>query len=540
MPTTRAAVARQLEDNLKVTLLELKKCQATNEQLLAEREDSEKEVLLIINKNLQLKNEMAEMHGRLLDVTGERDQLQRLVDGFDQSSSTFEDSLRRISLLEKELRAAHNEITSLQGTIEDLKSVQTQTLFEELITPPTLPPPVVISAVSPSQQYPTIDLTSDTSINSISITNFNCSIKTKTCVKINNYIKKTRKLINRNKRFCKNLNCSKERISLINEIESYRISLENNLKSYECDTRRLQSEMLTLKSSLEHISGKYDTAQKEIKEHVLATNSLLQFCKKNHYTSQSLIDNHQNDCVKTLTSCSAAAVCPVADQTQLTLTQAPLIDTDNGTAFSLPMQTEQQNNIVMFSDELGKNMGLQLSKRIGQPVLNNCIPGATYLTILKSVLASQLSENTILIIFIGRRENATKKDMAKCLSEINSLKNVKKVILFAFPFCQNHVGHENIIRHHCNLYLHTLTCRNSDKFHFIDTNNFIGKYFYTRKDRYCLSKYYTRQIAELLSYYIINSANLLANKTTASIEQNINNNSNINIQPLESVPSTLN
>ena len=181
-------------------------------------------------------------------------------------------------------------------------------------------------------------------------------------------------------------------------------------------------------------------------------------------------------------------------------------------------------------------MGLQLGRRVGQAILNNCMPGATYSQILNKVLSTQFIEPTNLIILVGRRENSSKKDIIKFFSELNSLQNVIKVILFAFPFSQSLTQYENNMRHNCNTLIHTLTCRQSNKFHFIDTNICIGKYFYLTKDRYYLSKFYRRQLAELLSYFILNSVNLLTNQTTASIEQN----NNSDMHPLESVPSNLN
>lgn len=541
MPTTRAAVARQLEDNLKATLLELKKCKETNEQLLREREDSEKEVLQIVNKNKQLKSEMAEMHHQLLDIAGERDRLQCIVDNFDRDGSAFEDSLGRIVVLGKELHEAHNEIASLKSTIDSMKSDQTQSLFEELVTPPassalSLPP-------TPQDPVVTIDLTCDTSIITSEVTSFYCSenkLKNKSIVKLKNYIKKTQTLIRRNNSFCKNVTCSQERLDLIEEIKTCTVTLEKNRENYDCDTRRLQSEMDTLKNSLQSISNKYESARKEIREHVLAMNSLLESCKYNNNQTQVLTHN-QCDCKKTPSDCSAPAVCPVEQHSsrasdQLTLTQAPAAVAIDNTAFSLPAQTLQQSNIVMYSDELGKHMGLQLSQCMGRAITNHCMPGATYSCILKSVLASHFPKNTIIIILIGRRGNATKKDYASYLNKLYSMDNVKKIVLFAFPY--SHCKSENYTRHCYNQFIHTLTCRNSTKLHFMDTNIFIGKYFNVTNDRYYLSKFYIRQIAKLLSYYILNSANLLANQTLAPIEHSTSNNNNI--QPLESVPSILN
>ena len=176
----------------------------------------------------------------------------------------------------------------------------------------------------------------------------------------------------------------------------------------------------------------------------------------------------------------------------------------------------------MYSDEIGKNMGLRLSRLLGQTIVNNCMPGASYVDVMEKITTSTFKSNTTLIILVGRRGNANKRSIRKYFSSLNSLPNVIKIILFAFPFCRSTTdtdNNDNKIRHDLNCILHTMTCRHSDKFHFIDTNICISKYFYLTKDRYFLSKYYIRQVAELLSYYIINSAILFARPTTAPSER---------------------
>lgn len=56
---------------------------------------------------------MTEMHTLLMDTIGLKDQLQRVVDSFDQDNSLYEETLSRIVTLEGELRDAHCPITSL-------------------------------------------------------------------------------------------------------------------------------------------------------------------------------------------------------------------------------------------------------------------------------------------------------------------------------------------------------------------------------------------------------------------------------------------
>ncbi|GBP37589.1 hypothetical protein EVAR_34625_1 [Eumeta japonica] len=80
------ATARQLEELLKHIILELKSSRASCEQLLQESEVNEKEIVSVLDKNKQMRSELAELHYRLMDTREERDQLQLTVDGFDRTS----------------------------------------------------------------------------------------------------------------------------------------------------------------------------------------------------------------------------------------------------------------------------------------------------------------------------------------------------------------------------------------------------------------------------------------------------------------------
>ncbi|GBP53255.1 hypothetical protein EVAR_88139_1 [Eumeta japonica] len=111
---TYKATARQIEKKLKHTLSELKTSKASCEQLLQEREDSEKEMLSVSDKNKQMRREFVELHSQLIDIREERNRLQRTVDGFDRSSGALEDTLKFTTDLKVKLRDAYTRLTVLQ------------------------------------------------------------------------------------------------------------------------------------------------------------------------------------------------------------------------------------------------------------------------------------------------------------------------------------------------------------------------------------------------------------------------------------------
>lgn len=131
--SSRAATSRQLEIKLKKALLELKASQELSERLLREREESEEEILKVMHKNTELKNELSELDIRYQDVLDQRDQLQKIVDTFHTCSDSHEQVLRRITELELELGEAYEQINKYQQDSELRESVEIKNLYEELV-----------------------------------------------------------------------------------------------------------------------------------------------------------------------------------------------------------------------------------------------------------------------------------------------------------------------------------------------------------------------------------------------------------------------
>lgn len=307
--------------------------------------------------------------------------------------------------------------------------------------------------------------------------------------------------------------------------------LDKNKICYERDTQSLRSELEMVNASFNTILSKYETAQKEIQEHSIAMDELLELCKYNADRFESLThNNNQCDCEQVPVHCEEVINVPEPISVS-GLEQWPSVSVKTDSDCS------NRLNIAMYSDETGRSMGLQLGYLLEHRITNNCMPGATYSQILQSILKCKFKSNTVLIILIGRRGTVSKKTIINYFSALNSLPNIKKVMLFAFPFSQSLTENENTIRHNLNLNLHSMTCRHDDKFHFIDTNSILSKYFYLTEENYNLSKYDKRQLAHVLYYYINNIflGNSLSTLTTAPIEQCYHN-----LQSLEFVPNDLN
>lgn len=236
---TRRAYTKQEENKLQVALLELKKSKDLCNQLVKERDDNEKEVIDILNKHKKLKTEMAVIHGEYFDVVKERDQLQTVVNSFDQCTDEVEVMIKRISDLQHQLNEAHLIISSLKSENQDLKSLQTQKLYNDLITG---------------------SISHFSNIKSLS------NNKLKKYIKISKFIRKTQPLIKKNNRLIKFYKNRTD--NLIEKLNMYKIKAYNTNIRYETDIQHLQAEIHNLKHNLSHVTTKYELSSKEIQEHI--------------------------------------------------------------------------------------------------------------------------------------------------------------------------------------------------------------------------------------------------------------------------------
>ncbi|XP_063895051.1 uncharacterized protein LOC135118052 [Helicoverpa armigera] len=151
---TKQHKAAFFEEKLRATLKDLETSKDLCKQLLQERDDSEVEVKVIVDKNTELKNQLAELHIEHMDILDQNQHLNRLVSNMQECSDTHELALTRISELEHELCRAHNTITQLESAKSSERSANTCSLYDELVGS--------ASGSCSNQPMITIDLTNDT------------------------------------------------------------------------------------------------------------------------------------------------------------------------------------------------------------------------------------------------------------------------------------------------------------------------------------------------------------------------------------------
>lgn len=514
---TRKALSRLEESKLQRALQELKATKVLYDQLLFEREDNEKllEDTLEINKNL--KREMSALHSQCIDAIGERDRLQIIIDGFDQCGMEYVQALKRTSFLEKELCDAHQQITLLEEAAQCSATLKTFSLFDELIS----------SDRENSQIYaagcntPTvmIDLTNNDSVavDSACTKNTLSRKKPKKYVKINKYINKTKNKLKNQKDVVDQIKNNRDKNDLLKELQLCTVQLENTKSQYESDIQQLQCELVSVEESLRSITSLYEKSQEALREYSLAMDEVLQLSQSNKERYDSLVANHMCDC-------------------QRSSSPEPVDATSSSTSqlyVGSHRCKDNKTNTIMFSDEIGKNMGQILYSRMGHSVVNNCLPDSSLHEIMGKITKCSFNSKSNIVIWLGNRGDLNKVQLIKYIETLCSLE-VNKIVMFTFPYSNSWPQAENDLRHKLNMTLHTTLC-NNNLIHLIDHNNIVSKPVYLTKGRYYLSNFYKRQVAVSLSYYFDITAKNLA-KQTASIEQYQDTHN----KTMEIIPSHLN
>ncbi|XP_046973851.1 uncharacterized protein LOC124540393 [Vanessa cardui] len=131
--TLRSTKARQAEEQLQLTLQELKASRTQCDLLLKERDDNEQEFLQILNKNNALKSELSQLHLRYVEMEEQNNNLQEIVSGFDNCRDEYEQALMLTNDLKAKLHKAQLYISELENNNLNLKASQTQCLYDELV-----------------------------------------------------------------------------------------------------------------------------------------------------------------------------------------------------------------------------------------------------------------------------------------------------------------------------------------------------------------------------------------------------------------------
>ncbi|KAL4708866.1 hypothetical protein ACJJTC_014388, partial [Scirpophaga incertulas] len=270
---TRRATALCTEQKLRQALEELKHTKETCSQLLRERDESEIEIQKIIARNTQLKSELSQLHAQHVDVLQHQENLNETISCYDQQYSSYERTLQRITDLEKELSVANNQIAHYKELEQLQDTVHTENLYQELVGSPG----------GLSMLYQPLSTNKDNCphVNNLNFDNsVQCSVETgnlklsknkfKKYVKVRKYILKTRKLINKEKTYYKNVNFIKERTQLLEKLDILNSIIKENRFTYEQNINSLNSRLKNLQQSLTKMTENYNNSKNQIAEYILA------------------------------------------------------------------------------------------------------------------------------------------------------------------------------------------------------------------------------------------------------------------------------
>ncbi|VVC92913.1 unnamed protein product [Leptidea sinapis] len=231
-------MSRQADSQqLKVALQELKLSRELCNQLTSEREENEKILLEALENNTKLKSELSALHLQYDCIIEERDKLQMIIDGFDQCGAEYENTLKRNSILERELCDAHKQIAQMEEESHFSGAQETQSLFNEL--------------------------------------------QSANCV--------ASKSLN-------NSNNNKNKLDYLDKLKICTEELKNYRLKYENDIQHLESELALVEGSLRSITSLYVKSQETIREYSANMDELLKLSQSNQERFDSLMTNYLCDC----------------------------------------------------------------------------------------------------------------------------------------------------------------------------------------------------------------------------------------------------
>lgn len=498
--TTRRA--HDLEGKLSNALKELKSKQDMCEKLLQEHEDSEQEIMCVVQKNTLYKQQLITLDSELEASRLKCDQLQATIDGYTVCLITHEEALTHIHILEKQLHEANLNLLHYKELQSHANSEKTISLYEELVGGGNQ------NSSNIRDDHVTIDLTNSPSNDICPMNSVN---KIKKYIKVNKIINRSHRSIKNRNKLIRSIPLHSERLSLARELELCKDTINSN----NAEILDLNDQIETLRDSLNHITKKYESSCREMQEYIEAMNLIIKLGNDNMVRFDSL---------KNKEILSPPPSLNVAVQSEA-FNKHKICTSANSLG----------NRIILYSDSFGIGMGSTLQHQLGKNVINNCFPGAT-LKLIKQKIEQECNTSSALILMLGESIGVKKKDILDLFDTLLEQSNHghSRIIWCAFPYHKYMTEKEKKHIYLLNTLIYNLTFRHSDNFLFFDSNKFIRENILTKKISF-LPNYIKLTLAKLLAFNVLHVNNsvisnitLTGNTVTSSVSTSTNNDSNLN------------
>jgi hypothetical protein len=274
---TRKATSKDMEMKLKQSLTDLAASRDLCDRLTQEREESEQEIVKILDTNKGLKHELAELHVKYIDLQEQCNVLQETVNTLDACSSTHEQALSRINFLEISLSEAHSNMKQLQSQLNDGNmDSHSQSLFSELTECNS---DFIIESLIKNVK-------SGHSTNQMNV----CSIKKlKKYIRISRFINKSRKLLKQQNHIVKHMQLRKERRQLVDKLRHLKSCADSNIKNYNSFSTDLELKIVHLEQTLKTMFKNIQSmSQRQLNYQIHNTNDMEDMCNYNAERFESL------------------------------------------------------------------------------------------------------------------------------------------------------------------------------------------------------------------------------------------------------------
>ncbi|XP_047987079.1 protein diaphanous homolog 1-like [Leguminivora glycinivorella] len=250
---------------------ELKTANELNKKLLQEQEESEQEIERVVRTNTTLKNQLANQDIEYEDLQGQRDELQAIVNRFQQCQDIHELALQRVRDLQQQLEESESKHICKYCSGNPVPADNNMSIFAELNS---FDVDLVLDSTVSSPIIETLDIKNSVQFEDHSDVRVTLkgNNKIKKYLKLNRFIKKSKLLLKRHTSLFKTVQSKCKSVSLSEELLNCQYQLDRTTE--ELNLRSDELKKLELK--LIDLTNRDELSSKALQEYIAFMNNVLE------------------------------------------------------------------------------------------------------------------------------------------------------------------------------------------------------------------------------------------------------------------------